>query len=568
MYLKKILRKGTVLFFITIVVLSTIMLFFINQKEGWHPDEVFSYGSSNSKYDNLFYPYGLQDPLTAVVTERILDKNVVTMISNVFSIIANLEDFKSEIRDMRNSGQPIWKTKEEAKDYVTVSTGDSPNYLMVYYNQAKDVHPPLFYFLVNTVSLFIKGTFSKYIIFSIQIIFFTGSCFLIKMTMELLKRAHLSIPVILLYGLSMGAISTVIFQRMYMMLTFFILCYFYINLKLYFNSFKLTGKLRFAFIIVLLSGFLTQYYFCVYAGIVAIIMLAMMIREKSTKEAKAYFIEHLKAAIIGIAIYPPAVFHVFISHRSVAAIGESNGNYLQSLSGYIKMSFNAFSMLNILGYVFFIVLAVALIYIWKTENKRFVIMLILMPIVVYVLAMSKFTPSVSIRYLTPIFPFIVIAVVLGIDWLVKNNRTFALLSVIILIGILPIYGLANGNNFTNNNSANNLNKGYSKYLEIAKQNKNLKFLYVGMDHYLHIQSIEEFMTYDKSMIITKAQLAILERDDVLKNEKEFILGVHKGLDIDYILLKVLEYSNSSEYELLIDRGISPTTSIIIYKIHK
>ena len=44
-----------ILFIITLIILSLIMIYFINQKEGFHEDEIFSYGSSNYKYDNLFF---------------------------------------------------------------------------------------------------------------------------------------------------------------------------------------------------------------------------------------------------------------------------------------------------------------------------------------------------------------------------------------------------------------------------------------------------------------------------------------------------------------------------------
>ena len=43
---------------LTIVLLCSLMFFFINQKHGFHEDEIFSYGSSNYKYDNVFRWFG------------------------------------------------------------------------------------------------------------------------------------------------------------------------------------------------------------------------------------------------------------------------------------------------------------------------------------------------------------------------------------------------------------------------------------------------------------------------------------------------------------------------------
>ena len=43
---------------LTIIILCGIMFYFINQKQGFHEDEIFSYGSSNYKYDNVYRSFG------------------------------------------------------------------------------------------------------------------------------------------------------------------------------------------------------------------------------------------------------------------------------------------------------------------------------------------------------------------------------------------------------------------------------------------------------------------------------------------------------------------------------
>ena len=103
------------------------------------------------------------------------------------------------------------------------------NYFSVYYNQVRDVHPPLFYGLVHFVSSIAYGHFSKYIICSINIVLFILLCIEIRKILKLLNKKYLSIPAILLYGLNIGTISTVIFLRMYQMLVFFTL----VSLKLH-----------------------------------------------------------------------------------------------------------------------------------------------------------------------------------------------------------------------------------------------------------------------------------------------------------------------------------------------
>lgn len=155
--MKKQEKFNLITFIIAISITCIFMFVFIDQKKGWHEDEIFSYGSSNYKYDNLFLRYGTKDSLNTV----------------------------------------------------------------------------------HLASSFSLNHFSKYIIFAINLLFYIGSCFAIRKIMKLFNKDNLSGITVLLYGLSMGAISIVMFQRMYMMLTFFILIYLYLNLKVAKNSYEI-----------------------------------------------------------------------------------------------------------------------------------------------------------------------------------------------------------------------------------------------------------------------------------------------------------------------------------------
>ena len=85
-----------------------------------------------------------------------------------------------------------WRTSKEAQDYVKAQENRF-NYISVYYNQVLDVHPPLFYMLVHTVSSIFNDTFSKYIIFSINLVFFIGTCIFIWKVLNLLRKENRSI---------------------------------------------------------------------------------------------------------------------------------------------------------------------------------------------------------------------------------------------------------------------------------------------------------------------------------------------------------------------------------------
>ena len=46
--------KYNILTIIVIAIVTIFLFYWIGQKEGFHEDEIFSYGSSNYKWDNVF----------------------------------------------------------------------------------------------------------------------------------------------------------------------------------------------------------------------------------------------------------------------------------------------------------------------------------------------------------------------------------------------------------------------------------------------------------------------------------------------------------------------------------
>ena len=61
-----------IMYYIIIFASCCIMVFFIQQKEGFHEDEIFSYGSSNYSKDNVFQPYGDKDYVGKTIDNEII----------------------------------------------------------------------------------------------------------------------------------------------------------------------------------------------------------------------------------------------------------------------------------------------------------------------------------------------------------------------------------------------------------------------------------------------------------------------------------------------------------------
>lgn len=188
-------KKEKMILALIITVLCFIMLFFVNQKEGYHCDEIFSFGSSNSAFNNIYWAYKQDAGTNKLIKEEVVEgKNIVESFKQLkyYFLDHPEEREKYEKAVLDELPEHSWKTKEEAQNYVKAQNNRF-NYASVYYNQVQDVHPPLFYMLVHTVSSIFNNTFSKYIIFSINIVFFIGTCILIWKILNLLRKKSRSI---------------------------------------------------------------------------------------------------------------------------------------------------------------------------------------------------------------------------------------------------------------------------------------------------------------------------------------------------------------------------------------
>lgn len=194
-------KKDKIKLAIAIIAMCFVMLFFVNQKQGFHCDEIFSYGSSNSAYENVFWSYRDKTPMHKFMEAKIFqDGNIFDWIGRIKYYFVDHVDEKDEfIAEKMAEEKMIWRTREEAIDYLEAKDNRF-NYASVYYNQIQDVHPPLFYFLVHTVSSIFNNTFSKYIIFFINLPFFIGTCILIWKILNLIrKKININISSIIIW---------------------------------------------------------------------------------------------------------------------------------------------------------------------------------------------------------------------------------------------------------------------------------------------------------------------------------------------------------------------------------
>lgn len=555
-----------VLTILVLIIVTIFMFYWIGQKEGFHEDEIFSYGSSNYEWDNVFQAAAKSDFFNRTIEKYIITDDFGETLENIKYYVFHQDEFGELAGEIQRNDKPEWKTPEMAKEYATIGEGDVFNYLSVYYNQVRDVHPPLFYMLVHLVSSIAYGVFSKYIIFAINLVFMLLTCYTIRKIFILFDKKYLGLIAILFYGLSMGAASTAVFLRMYAMLSFFCLMYLYLNLRILKNNLEITKKDKWKLFFTVLLGFLTQYYFCVFAILIFVLMCIRMIYKKEYKTLRRYIVIHVVTAIVGLILFPAAIKHIFFSYRGVG--GDDNGiSLMEGLRFYLKILGEGFSINNILMFVLValgIIGIVTAIIIKKSKKQKieklYQYILLVVPTIIYFIFIAKMAPSVeakyAIRYIMPILPEIAIIFVLGIYRIFKNKKIAYTLTICATL-IITINGM-----FTN--KPKYLYTGYNNYLKIAEEYKDLDFVYAVDNAFTYLTSLPEFMIYNKSIIINMNfdKLDFLTTDEELQSQDKFILTIKRWMNVDDTLNQILEYTGFTNYEVLLNQPEDDTGSII------
>ena len=530
------------------VFLSVIVMFYyVDKKQGYHEDEMFSYGSSNYKYDNVYRNYGYAQGNMDILYKEVIGSHDVNKLITFLKDKHNNNYPEFSKNEVLFKEVPTWKSNKDAHDYLTIGKGDVFNYRSVYINQAFDVHPPLFYFCMHLVSSIFYGKFTKYIGFTLNMIFFLGTLYFLDKICKRLGKSKISAPTILLYGLSIGAISTVSFHRMYMMLTFFSIWYFYLTVDLIKNDY--TIKKKWPWILCILGGFLTQYYFCIYIVLVFILNAIYLLFKKEYQKVGKYLLVHVIPAVIGIIFYPVSIYQIFFSYRGLGS--EDNGrSLLTNLKYYNNALLKMFSLEKIFTLVVCF-LFMGMGYFFgknKTLRNKKLLLNLFIPMILFIVVVAKIAPflgeNYTSRYIMLLFPLFALLLVYLFN-IFYDNKYFTTISILIILGI-SLVGIKTSNPVY-------LYTDYAKSIELAKDNKTTPFIYVYDNYFTHLSSMPEFNIYEKHLILNNNiyDYSLLKNDEFLKNKDSIIVCVKNWIDKDSVIKKILANTDyNQEKEIL------------------
>lgn len=365
------------------VILTINALYWCGQKEGYYIDELWSYGLSNSYYSPFLH--------------------------------------------QNDNYMNQWHQPAFYENYLTVKPNEAFSYDSVYYNQAHDVHPPFYYMLLHTICSLFPNHFSKWSGLMINLLFFWGSIFLLYkisgMILGETKGVRLIPP--LLYGLSMGAVSTLIYIRMYMTLTFCTLLFVFLS---FFLIKSLPDKKRFLLLTAIgaaaTAGFLTQYYFVIFIFFFSIgyVIWNMMIRQ--WRRIAEYSLAVCAGITSGIFLFPSSLYHIFLGQQGKRAFTNASNDihlflnhWLQYQNTIIKEFFGNEHIAQVVLFIAFCILTTTVIYsmkkkslklnIWNTVSKA-ECLLLFYTVLCYFAVITQISPEISDRYQFIIYPFCVL----------------------------------------------------------------------------------------------------------------------------------------------------------------
>lgn len=397
-----IAKKYAIWLFALVYCITVIMLFTF--KENYHVDEVYTYGLSNNTVYDGYRP-------------SFEDEQVITPASKLY------------------------------QNYMTVQKGRSFDYKNVWVKNGLDVHPPLYYVMVHTVCSFFPETFSMWYAASVNILFGVINMLLVYAILkQLLDDQKVVYIALVAYIFTAGFLHEIMFLRMYVMLTTWILALVYVTLRMQ------QGKMKmgvFFPLVYLFSacGVLTQYFMAIFlVGYCLVLGLRFLVR-KEYKNLLFFILAMTAAVVTVVAVYPVCLKHIFSGYRGQDVFN----NLVETSLGQRITEFFYIANRSILGEstkeLVFTVMVLTAYQVALKKKKSLSIAsslfqdcwVILIPAALYFVFVAKTVPYLDERYVSPVFPLIFIMVVVFPFRLMKDIRIKNIL-ITILLGVFLVAG--------------------------------------------------------------------------------------------------------------------------------
>lgn len=490
-----------------------------------------------------------------------------------------------------------WNSPDDFNEYLTAGEHRF-DYGNVYHNQVVDAsHPPLYYALVHTVCSFFPGVFSRWLAFAINVVMMTGSLILLyKIGKRVTGNNLYALIGVGGYALSIACITTTIYLRMYASLTFWVLMFLYVTLRMYDRKNEIRISDCALLLVTVIAGVLTQYYFILCAGLIGLVMLIYKIKDRYIKSLIAYVAVAFAGAGIALAIYPYIITNVLGGNRGFGSLKMDIDTitivtYLwYKVVCYIKLlakdMFLGQGWLLGLCAGFLLASYICMRFIKKKKLPRKA-WFIIVPGAVYFIFIALVSPFNSDRYVMACLPFVSLIFSYGFIKVVNISRigrknTKAVLAVpacivaasaLAFIPVKPyyIYGETNLYDTKTDNcvfvgtAMMEWNKCIDKFMNydsvmIAKTTEMSKTLYDELDEFAQSRGVitngkvgklaESFMTNGNVDRKESDSIDKMTSDEKLRELSEVTVYISRLADSDYVINKITKNTDLKHYEII------------------
>ena len=548
----------------------------VSFKEGYHMDELLSFELADARYNPWIVPTQPEGRLAKFVREEIqgdsFGETLMNLKSTVTDVLKNrgsskLLSYKAVVYE-----EPVWITSGQFRDYVTVDGSDAFDYLSVYFNVKDDNHPPVHFMLLHTMSSLFSGILSPWLGCTINLICVGITLWLLLRLGRKLSEIFgmeeqgrlLGILAVLLYGLSTGALASVLLIRMYCLLS----CLCVALLSMHVEKWKEHGfdRSNKGLIAITVLGFLTQYFFLFYCILLAAVTAVGLLCSKRIRELWIYIRSMVVAAVIGLVLFPFAIADVFSSGRGVEALD----NLASGFAGYgarllafarILADRTVGDMLLGAGCATAVVLAVVLWYrrhrgqeTGMTQAVRGILCMLIIPVVGYYLLASRMSPYLVDRYVMPMFPMIALLFALLLCCLGKRlAKASGWKERLVGIGLIALILVVQGLRLASYDGEY-LYRGYEQQEQLAEEYASLPCIcvYAGVGYY---ENLPEFMHYDKTLLVTEEELAERKDVDSLRMLDRVVVLIKPGVEEETVASVLRGKYGMEPEETLFSEGV-------------
>lgn len=512
----KIRKKFFWCVFLVILFLQIAWAFYwCLQKEGYYVDEEFTYSLSNSYY----------------------------------------EPFLNFTSDYFNT----WHDKSYFHNALTVQPGQRMDFASVAYNQGEDVHPPLYYYIIHFLSSLKTDFFSKWIGLAPNLVFFAITLVLTFLLAREVTGDRLKALIsCTFFGFSAGAMADVLYIRMYMLLTLWIVLSFLLHVRLIkaiiHKEDKKKAQCMKLLFFTTFAGLMTQYYFLIIQFFLSGVFILILLKEKQIRAFLDYILAQGASVFVYFIAWPKFFEHVLgigqrgNTYRAMEA-RENILNYREAgqrivyfLQKVNREMFGGYGVWIFLGLI--LVWVVAICYTRRTgqkteRSKEFIYAqaMLWLPTFLYIILVSILVPDFSMvkgcigtRYFWPVYPLVAVGTVSlimrGINRVWKAKASVVVVALMACICIIGEFSQENAHDEL-------LYKGYDA-LKAQMEQENCRAILITNGDYTYMYQLTLLESHPQVACVTAEDFADFFRQNCMRDGKiseKYVIYVGTSYDL-------------------------------------